>query len=173
MSLIRYTMLYYTIYVFIYILIWYMYYICVRIYVYTYLSVCICIDWSICIYLLIYHIYVCIRPCFKPLTLSLPYNSVKLVQMRKLRHREITLPKVTRCPSGRAVIGTYTIQCAFHDTMLPASRPAMLVSFGFDFWVQTALKSWLSSLQPVMPALPSSARTSLPAITAALLQSVS
>ena len=112
--------------------------------VYTYLCVCMFMYRLIYLCLLIYDICVCIRPCIKPLTLSPPHNSGKLVQIRKLRHREVTLPKVTQCPGGRAEIGTCTIQHAFHDTTLPASRSAVLVSFGFDFRVQTALKSWLT-----------------------------
>ena len=74
--------------------------------VYTYLCVCMFMYRLIYLYLLIYHICVCIRPCIKPLTLSPPHNSGKLVQIRKLRHREVTLPKVTQCPGGRAEIRT-------------------------------------------------------------------
>lgn len=61
-----------------------------------------------------------------------------------LTHEESKAQRFPReCPGDGAGIWTHTIQCAFQDTTLPASEPAMLVSFGFDFRVQTALNYWL------------------------------
>lgn len=81
------------------------------------------------LYLLIYHICVCIRPRFKPLTLSPPHNSGKPVQIRKLRQREITLPEITQCPGGRAEIWpTPSNVLSMAPCCLPPGPPCWWVS---------------------------------------------
>lgn len=88
--------------------------------------------------------------------------------MRKLRHRAISLAKGHTVSKWQSCDLNPHHPVCFHDTTLPVSGSTAWVSFGFDFRVQIAIKFWLSQLKPVWPVLPSPARTSFPAIMAAL-----
>lgn len=100
------------------------------------------------LYLLIYHVCVCVLGLVLNLLCWVtPHNSGKPVQIRKLRQREITLPEVTQCQ----VAGCRIWPCPCFPWHHAASRPAVLLSFRFDFLGADCAQTLAPWVQPCHP----------------------